>query len=451
MIHNSPGWSAALMLLIALPLAPATASPHSPGPPGLSTKQAPSAPEQGEPGASDVHAQRRERIAARERALGLERVAVGPNQFQFALPADLETPDVIERNGLISIYEGQSTFEVRSMAPSPRMVMQRAEVPTSPVDDMIGSLRVDEYGRRWRTVAVDRGPLEGAIRRYDDLVARTFGEEPDAVDEDPFSPRAAEGTEEGLALWRPLSWTRTDCDGDGEHDLSRYGADGRTRASNPMTTQERKTVLINRAAPSGSGVMVDGDTVLTAAHVVTDASGNPHCVTSFEVWTRGNSQAGATRRVVTDITVCGGYSGDGDWGDDYALLHLDSSAAVGWMAISRASNSVIRAADCHNDGYPSWTPGCGLNLVPGPTPMSWGVLQFGSSGDLFATTSKRVKTRVDAGPGHSGGPFYYFPSGCCGAHFVTGLLSGHVNLLVGKDYTGGPKGSAIRSWVIANM
>ena len=75
----------------------------------------------------------------------------------------------------------------------------------------------------------------------------------------------------------------------------------------------------------------------------------------------------------------------------------------------------------------------------------------GSSGDLFGTTSKRVKTRIDSGPGHSGSPFYYYPSGCCGSHYVTGVLAGHVDFWIGTDYTGGPKGSAIRSWVIANM
>ena len=62
-----------------------------------------------------------------------------------------------------------------------------------------------------------------------------------------------------------------------------------------------------------------------------------------------------------------------------------------------------------------------------------------------------VKTRIDSGPGHSGSPFYYYPSGCCGSHYVTGVLAGHVDFWIGTDYTGGPKGSAIRSWVIANM
>ena len=58
--------------------------------------------------------------------------------------------------------------------------------------------------------------------------------------------------------------------------------------------------------------------------------------------------------------------------------------------------------------------------------------------------------RVDIAKGHSGGPFYYYPSGCCGSHYITGVNSAFVNPAIGSSYTGGPKGSAIRTWVITN-
>lgn len=391
-----------------------------------------------------------ERSIEREKALGLERILTGPNQFQYALPAGLETPSVIEENGVISVYEGQSTFDVRGAAPSPRLIVTGEEEATSPVEDMIGSLRVDEYGRRWRAVDVNRGSLLDAIDRYDALVESRFGQEPGAETRDPFRRRPSEAGDRGLAIWRPMSWTRTDCDGDGVPDIIRYGSEDRSLASSPMTTRQQKVVLI-QGNRWGSGVMVDSNTVLTAAHVVTNASGATFATASFDVLTRGNYQAGAVARTVTAITLPGGYTGDGDFSDDYALLHLNSSPSVGWMAISRASNSTIKAADSYNAGYPDFTPGAASNLVAGTLSSFWGVRQYWSKGDLFGTTAKRVKTRLDSGPGHSGSPFYYYPSGCCGSHFVTGVLAGHVDFWIGTDYTGGPKGSAIRSWVIANM
>ena len=324
------------------------------------------------------------------------------------------------------------------------------EAATSPVEDMIGSVRIDEYGRRWRTVDVDRGALMDAIARYDALVESKFGAEPGAVSEDPFQRRAPEQVTEGLAMWKPLSWTRTDCDGDGVNDILRYGADDRSLAASPMTTRQKKVVLI-QGARWGSGVMVDSHTVLTAAHVVCRPSGSPYAVSGYEILTRGNYQSGAVVRSATGFTIPGRYTGDGDFSDDYALVHLSSSPSVGWMAISEASNSTIKSAACYNAGYPAFTPRCERNLVAGEIASRWGVRQFWSSGDLFDTTSKRVKTRIDSGPGHSGGPFYYYPGGCCGSHYVTGVLAGHVDVWIGRDYTGGPKGSAIRSWVIANM
>lgn len=389
------------------------------------------------------------RAAARERALGLERIQVSANGFQYALPPGLETPAVIEENGLVSIYEGQSTFPILTAPSSERLVMRRNEGATSPVEDMIGSLRVDEYGRRWRVVDVERRALVDAIRRYDELVEREFGVEPGTVQEDPFRRRHQEVADEGLAMWRPMSWTRTDCDGDDEPDVIRFGADDRVLASSPMTAPERKIVAV--LGPDwGTGVMVDSNTVLTAAHVVTTATGAPYAPSNLDVTTFGNYQASAQARSVTAITLPGGYSGDGDFKDDYALLHLDDSTSVGWMPISQASNSTIRGADCHNGGYPGYTPGCLPNVVLGEHFWLPGRLLFMSQSTLFATTSRIVKTRVDIGPGHSGGPFFYFPSGGS-TPYVTGVATCHMDLPIGKDWTGGPKGRAIRSWVIANM
>ena len=120
------------------------------------------------------------------------------------------------------------------------------------------------------------------------------------------------------------------------------------------------------------------------------------------------------------------------------------------MTISRASNSTIKAADSDNAGDPDFTPSCAVNGVVGTLFSFWGVRQNWWKANLFGTAAKRVRTRWDSGPGQNGGPCYH-PSGCCRSHYGTGVLAGHVDLWGGPADTGGPKGSATRSWVIANM
>ncbi|MEO0972510.1 MAG: hypothetical protein AAFX85_05390 [Pseudomonadota bacterium] len=147
----------------------------------------------------------------------------------------------------------------------------------------------------------------------------------------------------------------------------------------------------------------------------------------------------------------GSYSGDGDFNDDYAVLRLSTKPTkIGWMAISSASNSTIKNADSYKSAYPSYGPGCAANS-PSPQVIGLGARrQYWMKGDLFDTTSSRIKTRLDAGPGESGGAYYYYPSGCCGSHYITGVHAGFVDVGVGNDYHGGPKGSAIRDWVATN-
>jgi V8-like Glu-specific endopeptidase len=196
--------------------------------------------------------------------------------------------------------------------------------------------------------------------------------------------------------------------------------------------------------------MVDDEWLLTAAHVITTSGGVFYNPSTYDICTLGNYQSGA-QYFDADIAVMpGGYTGDGDINDDYAVVHLTTRPGVGWMAISSASNSTIKRADSYNCGYPSYGPGCASTSVSPIHSYHVSGKQYWSRGDLFGTTSNRIKTRLDIATGHSGGPFYYYPSGCCGAHYVTGVCAAYVDPAIGSSYTGGPKGSAIRSWVITN-
>ncbi len=193
--------------------------------------------------------------------------------------------------------------------------------------------------------------------------------------------------------------------------------------------------------------MVDDNWMLTAAHCVTDGSGNAFVPSGFLACTRGNAQAGTTCHTVDQVTVSPRWRGRGAV-HDYAVLRLSRPPGVGAMLISQASNSTIVAANGFHTGYPGSLFGCAAN---NPTPVltvsgaSDGIY---STGDVYSAAGRKIRTRIDTGAGESGGPFFYYPSGCCSSEFLTGVLSGYTRSAV--PHTGGPKGSTIRSWVIAN-
>lgn len=390
--------------------------------------------------------QQHQRALERERALGVERVELGDGRYQLQLPEGVQTESVRERGGLHWVYEGQEVFTDLPDEGLRGMVYLQAEEKKTDLDRLLGSVAVDNLGRRWSLDGVDELAIREAIAAYDELVASEFGLE--EVDASPV-PEVDDPEPGGWAYVRDLSWTTTDCDGDGEDDIFRYGADDRVVSSNPMTTRQKKVVLISCPGGTGSGVMVDNEWLLTAAHVITTSGGTAYNPSTYDICTLGNYQTGAQYFDADIAVIPGGYTGDGDLNDDYAVVHLTSRPGVGWMAISSASNSTIRRADSYNCGYPSYGPGCSSTSVTKIHSDHVAGKQYWSKGDLFGTTSNKIKTRLDIATGHSGGPFYYYPSGCCGAHYVTGVCAAYVNPAIGSSYTGGPKGSAIRSWVIA--
>lgn len=61
-----------------------------------------------------------------------------------------------------------------------------------------------------------------------------------------------------------------------------------------------------------------------------------------KVCTRGNNLSGAKCANVTDRWISPDYTGDGDFGDDIAVMKIDQPLGqANWIAMSSASNSVI--------------------------------------------------------------------------------------------------------------
>lgn len=391
-----------------------------------------------------------QRAIERERAEGIERIQLGSGRYQLRLPDGLQTEEVREENGVYWIYEGQEVFTDLPEERIDGMVYVEPEQEQTEVDQLLGSVSVDRYGRRWSLQGVDEAAMQDAIRAYDELVAGEFGLE--APELEPASPEPAQLDPGGWAHVTNLSWSQVDCDGDGGADTFLYGGDNRSLSSNLMSVRQRKVVLISTPGGRGSGVMVDDEWLLTAAHVITTSGGSFYNPSTYDIVTYGNYQTPAETFTADCAVMPGGYSGDGDINDDYAVVRLTSRPGVGWMAISSASNSTIKSADAYNVGYPGSNKGTGCSSTSA-TSIHGGHItgeQFWSKGNLFGTTSRKIKTRVDIAKGHSGGPFYYYPSGCCGSHYITGVNSAFVNPAIGSSYTGGPKGSAIRTWVITN-
>lgn len=392
------------------------------------------------------------RALGREQALGLERIQVGTGGYHYRLPRGLETPELRESKGLIWAYDGQEVFTEGYDPAVPLMVKLQPEERRTVVESLLGTVEVDQYGRRWQVIGVEDDGLVDAIAAYDSLVQGTVGLEPGVTPQDPLLPESDEDSEDlGWVRWVPLTWYMTNCDSDSDAEIMRWGSDGRSESSNPMSTRQVKVVIVTSPRGRGTGVMVDSNTVLTAAHVVSNSSGSKYSASNIDVMTRGNYQAGALALGATSVTLPSSYSGDGDFSDDYALIDLSSSPGVGWMAISQASNSTIKSAKAYTTGHPGFGPGCASTSESAINSGFTAATQYWGTGNLFGTTSKRIKTRLDAGPGQSGSPIYYYPGGCCGSHYVTGVLSGYVDVWVGNDYVGGPKGRSFRSWAIANM
>lgn len=382
----------------------------------------------------------------REFDLGVVRLPVDRFSYELVPPDALVTPNVRIEHGVRWKYDGQARFSTRKERRGPKAALIGPDGPRPPRAERLRHTRaIDGFGRSWIAEDVDEGVIDQRIAAYDALVLQTF--EPEPLDLFPQVSDEAFDLQPGPAMVVPATWYSSNCDSDSDLEIFRWGSDGRSLSSNPMSARQAKVLFIDTPGGTGSGTMIDDEWLLTAAHVVSNSGGTLYNPSTLDIYTYGNYQSGA-KRFSADWVICpGSYSGDGDLTDDYALVRLTSKPDVGWMAISQASNSTIEAASNYNVGYPGYAPGC---VSAAATPIVAGIAkkQYWSSGELFNATSNKIKTRIDLGTGHSGGPFYYYPSGCCGSHYLTGVVSAYVDPAIGDKYTGGPKGAAIRDWVI---
>ena len=391
---------------------------------------------------------------------------VSDTHYIKPLPEGTKTPKLMKEGAITWEYQGQAEFVLEPKAYAAREFEDEPEKLLSPefwIDDILGSERIDDLGRLWIAVDIDRDAAKMMFEEYEQAVARTVGLEEAAL-LDPNIPEYVEESEfkSTRGVEEQLTWYTSDCDGNGEDDRFRWDSDDRVESANPLNTRQKKVMRI-QIGNGGlcSGTMVDDQWLLTAAHCVTDANGNNLSLSSFAVCTHGNYQSSAECFNVTSRVVASGWSSGQNIKDDYAVLKLNASPGVGWMAISSASNGTLESNPVNNLGYPGTNKGPVCTSTTETPINSWMLIggafrlldastQYRSQGELFNATTNIVKTRVDLAKGHSGGPFFYYPSGCCGAHYLTGVATTFKDPAIGNAYTGGPKGPKIRNWVTLN-
>jgi hypothetical protein len=348
----------------------------------------------------------------------------GDGTWSYALPTGFDPAVQLQGAILTWSYDGQAHFSNVVTRGGERSFVKSPDVEESLHDQIERVIRIDRLGRRWRVDAIDDSELTTAAQSAaidgDDSPSApggVVGASPALQDDIP------DGT---LVTWQPFSWTHIDCDGQGSpvYEVQVWNTDGRTQIVDPggHTARLGSAIFlvdgpdcITAGTPVlCSGVSVRQDEVLVAAHCVSDDNNNPIPLAGLRVCRDDlNPDAGITIADVDFDSSYSGGSGSGggtDYKNDWAILELtDTWAGAGFattetMGLSAADDTRLGdLTKVHNLGFPNHTGG--LLCTPGGGSLFWNK----EVEPIAGIYNKKLRFKLDAGPGHSGGPIYHCP------------------------------------------
>jgi len=355
-----------------------------------------------------------------------QRLDQGDGSYSFAAPIGITSLSTIKRGALTWRYGGQAKY---SWNPDPRPMSNmtytvQPEKKLSEKESYMDLMYEDEQGSLWKVSDVDlvlaRAQLSELNANSDEKLKLSGNASPTL--NRPDTPMEKIGDIINITTY---SWTGSSCD---NHYY--MGDDDRVEVDSTSSSRRRAMVEVRVSNKTAcSGVIVQDDAVLTSAHCIFDDNNN---LIDKDLMTvvRWDGVEPSPIHGLRGRAWDGGFTSAGtDPKDDWALLHLSTAltAPFDYMALSQASDDTLKNIDhIDNLAFPKYAPYCNSNLNGFTVQGLW----LNSVGQLGKVYSRKVNLKLDGGPGHSGSPVFYCPSGssdaCSGTEraYVISVFSG---------------------------